>query len=392
MMSGEGTPFGGDNLLVTEERLDLLVRLLNLSGEGSDTTQLRHLLLADMEVLQRTFAAAMRRQLVPAAIAALTDRGILHVPAHEDGCRSALIAQLAMANRLHSERRQVLLDTLTECVGALNRVGIEPLLLKGAVSLVSGKPAWRTQRDIDFAVAPNEAHATVEALRLAGFHEVPDHSARPHHLHPLTREGFPATLEPHVMLGGARARSVLPDDMLWSTMSSVDHDGKRYQLLSPAAFALHGLGHHYFQNRGYLFGTMSLKGLLEFCFAVQDMDENDARSFCELSESNAHLAAGVSVVCATASDLLGLRPPEGLAFDEGIRRVGRDMATRMMTGMTQNPLRSAAMHAGTARRTSGSVAAGVASLQRGLRDALHTAVWFDQREQRRNASGILQDL
>jgi hypothetical protein len=392
MMSDTDKASRCDSLLASEELLDLLVRLLNLSGDRSDTTQLRQLLLADMEVLQRTFAAATRRQLVPAAITALTDRGILHVPAHEDGCRSALIAQLARANRLHSERRQVLLDTLIECVGALNRVGIEPLLLKGAVSLVSGKPVWRTQRDIDFAVRPDEADATVEALRQTGFHEVADDSARPHHLHPLTREDFPATLEPHVMLGGTRARSVLPDEMLWSTASSADHDGVRYQLLSPAAFALHGLGHHYFQNRGYLFGTISLKGLLEFCFAVQDMDENDGQSFCELSESNAHLAAGVSIVCAAAADLLALRPPEGLAIDQRIERAGREMAMRMMTGMTQNPLRSAIIHATTARRTSNSVVEGVASLQRGLRDALHTAVWFDQREQRRNASGILQDL
>ena len=383
---------GADSLLAKGERPDLLVRLL-ASANGSTTAgDLRTALLGDTNALEATFAAAIRRQLVPAAIAALEARGILHVPRHENEAPPGLLAQLAQAKRLHAERRQLLRNTLFEAVGALNRQGIEPLLLKGAVSLVSGEPAWRTLRDIDFVIPPGQAAACLAALKQQGFCEVADSGARPHHLHPLSRDGFPATLEPHVMLGGTRARSVLSDESLLRTASTHELEGVRYKLLSPAAFALHGLGHHYFQNRGYLFGTMSLKGLLEFCAGVQALTAADAAEFHELYTGNAHLSAGIATVCALGLELLALRLPEGCAISERAKSAGSEMARRILTGQTQQPFAAVISHMSVTSEVPDVRAGRLYSFQRGLRDVLHPAVWIDHHEQRRNASGILQDL
>lgn len=386
-------PGSDETLLGNHERLDLLVRLLAAGNGAGNAGELRQALLGDMQGLEGTFAAATRRQLVPAAIAALTTRGILPVPPAETGARPGIVSQLAMAQRLHRERRQILRDTLLDSIAVLNQAGIEPLLLKGAVSLVTGEPAWRTLRDIDFAIRPDEARTAQRVLQEAGFQEVADDSARPHHLHPLTRDGFPATLEPHVMLGGARARSVLSDALLWHEARDHSLGDARFKQLAPAAFALHGLGHHYFQNRGYLFGTISLKGLLEFCAAVQALPASDATQFRALSATIPHLAAGVATVSALGVEMLGLKLPEGYVVPEAATRAARDMAARLLGGRTQSPFKAVLTHSRIAGRAGdGALAGSLQSLQRGVRDALHTAVWFDGLEQRRNASGILQDL
>lgn len=391
-MNPNPLPSNQDTLLSSHERIDLLVKLLATDHNSASVGNLRQVLLGDMQALEGTFAAATRRQLVPAAIATLTLSGILSVPASEAGARPGIVTQLAMAQRLHLERRRALQDTLLDSITVLNQEGIEPLLLKGAVSLITGEPAWRTLRDIDFAIRPDEADKAQAALLRAGFHEVANDSARPHHLHPLTREDFPATLEPHVMLGGVRARSVLSDALLLSTIRSHSLDSARFKLLSPAAFALHGLGHHYFQNRGYLFGTISLKGLLEYSAAIKTLADDDAVQFRSLSSHNPHLAAGVATMSALGVELLGLKLPEGYTIPEAATRSARDMAVRLLGGRTQNPFKAVMEHARIAGQVGGSTADGLQSLQRGVRDAVHTAVWFDSRDQRRNASGILHDL
>lgn len=70
------------------------------------------------------------------------------------------------------ERNQRLLAQLTEAVGALNRAGIEPTLLKGAALWADGaelKPHDRLLTDLDLLVRPEEVERAVAALALQGF-------------------------------------------------------------------------------------------------------------------------------------------------------------------------------------------------------------------------------
>lgn len=96
------------NLLLPNERLDLLVRLLAAGYGSAKAEDLRQTLLGDIKALEGTFIAATRRQLNPAAIDALTNLSILHMPTHENSAKLDLVAQLAKAKRLHKERRQML--------------------------------------------------------------------------------------------------------------------------------------------------------------------------------------------------------------------------------------------------------------------------------------------
>lgn len=384
-MSGQSAT----SLLVPGERLDLLIKVLRFRLETDDLGELRQALLSDADAFNGLLLSASRRQLVPAAIKALRTHGILHPRLGSSESGQGVLAELARAEKSYTVRRQQLAAGLKEVLEVLNAQDIEPVIMKGSVSLISGEPAWRMQRDIDFFVPPDRAQDTSRALKGAGFEEVADDSPRPHHLHPLARNDLPGTLEPHVMLGGSRARSVLPDNLLLPTASSRTWEGLRCQLLSPAANVLHGAAHHYFQNRGYLFGTMSMKGLLEFAFAVNELDETGARQLSDMGASSAHLQAGLSVLLALSEELLALELPPALNTGEAARKSAKRMATRILNGQTAGPVRSALGHARLAAKCKTQGAA--AAVGRSLLDASHTAVWFDAREQCRNASGILVD-
>ncbi|MEO1160859.1 MAG: nucleotidyltransferase family protein, partial [Pseudomonadota bacterium] len=279
----------GATLLLPTERHDLLVRLLRFDPQPEQISALRFELLSDIRAMEAVMSAASRRQLVSAAISQLKLNGILRPkPAHH-GERETITTQIGRLDAEFSQRRALLTRALQDIIARLNDVGIEPLILKGAMSLISGEPDWRFQRDIDFAIYPLQAGATVAALAKAGFSECEHSGPRPHHLRPMERTGLPATIEPHVKLAGARAQSVLPDEILLQTESTETWRGLKYRRLSDAGFVLHGLAHHHYQNRGYIYGTFSLKGLLEFASAVSRLDAAAVSQLAEIASPRARL-------------------------------------------------------------------------------------------------------
>jgi hypothetical protein len=75
------------------------------------------------------------------------------------------------------ERNRRLRSQLIEVVGALNESGIEPVLLKGAITLFCGSETrvrCRMISDLDLNVAPAERAATTAALLRLGYSEMAD--------------------------------------------------------------------------------------------------------------------------------------------------------------------------------------------------------------------------
>lgn len=378
----------GASLLLPTERHDLLVRLLRFDLRPQEISALRFELLGDIRAMEALMSAASRRQLVSAATSQLKLYGILHPrPAHDEG-RETVTTQISRLDAEFSQRRAVLTQALHDIITHLNRADITPLILKGSMSLISGQPDWRFQRDIDFAVCPDQAGATVAALVDAGFVECANMGSRPHHLRPMERAGLPATIEPHVKLAGRRASAVLPDEVLLQTEVVETWCGLKYRRLSAAAFILHGLAHHHFQNRGYIYGTFSLKGLLEFAFGVSRLDTQAVSQLRKITEGCARLSAGLNLWCALARNVLNTSLPEGLEPGHVARRDAQIVARRYLSGHTASPVTGVREHLRLMKHQLSAGGAG-SSAVRAMLEGCHSAVWLDYKAQRHKASGIV---
>ncbi|MEP6163824.1 MAG: nucleotidyltransferase family protein, partial [Anderseniella sp.] len=331
-------------LLQSDERLDLLIRLLSFDRNFSAIGELRLELLNDTSQFEAMMEAAVRRHLLPAALVQLKDKGIL--PPHrsartKDG---SIVTQLADFENQFKQRRASFGTALHDVLSCLNKVGVQPIVLKGSMSLISGQPEWRFQRDIDFAVEPSEADKTVSALRKVGFRECDDQDERPHHLQPMARDDMPGTLEPHVKLAGSRARAVLPDDVLVQSVTDHVWQGVNYRAMSSAGFLLHGLAHHHFQNRGYIYGTVSLKGLLEFAHTVSRLQETDVLELDRMTATLPRLKAGLQLWYGLATRLLGVRLPPGVTVSSDAEKLADTVSNRHLRGRTVRPFAGVREH------------------------------------------------
>lgn len=377
------------SLSLHDERVDLVVRILRQDLQPDQLTQLRAELLSNLSCLDGLMKAALRRQLASAVLHNLNAMGVFGIVPPGRTRPDNILGQLQDAHERLEQRRGKFADTLKDIIQCLNASGVQPLVLKGSISLIDGHPSWRFQRDIDFAINPSEADQTVSALRQAGFSECHNSSAQPHHLRPMERHGVPGTIEPHVKLADARAGSALPDPVLLKTAATGTWQTLKYRRLSNAGFLLHGLAHHHFQNRGYLFGTFSLKGLAEFGAALQAMDEADVRDLIEITSANATLKAGLDLWLALSERVLGCSKVGNYEVDATAYLQAADFAKRYLAGETLFPFRAATDHI-ELMRNCGSGRLTLADYIATLSEAGHSAVWFRYNAQRHNASGILQ--
>lgn len=108
---------------------------------------------------------ASRQYILPALAASLRDLDLIGSLDEELG---AFLLAVRAAN---VERNDELRDQLATAVGVLNRAGIEPVLLKGAIRLVDGPypdHGWRMMRDLDLLV-PGDLATAIGALERAGY-------------------------------------------------------------------------------------------------------------------------------------------------------------------------------------------------------------------------------
>ena len=103
-------------------------------------------------------------------------------------------------------RNNALQRQLVEAVACLNVIGIEPVLLKGAIRLVDGlypDLGWRLMRDLDLLVPRERLHDAAAQLRWIGYASPSSSTPRSHwHLPPLVRAPAEAVIEVHEDLLG----------------------------------------------------------------------------------------------------------------------------------------------------------------------------------------------
>lgn len=210
---------------------------------------------------------AQQHKVAPALWSAIASRG--DVP-------SPVKAYFQMERELNARRNTVLMDSLEAIVARLNGEGIAPALLKGSASVASGlypDPAERLMLDLDLLVTPEQAAASVAALRALGYTDL--HVSRTrwvsqevHHLPALCAPSGDFVVELHTWLLDKQYEPMLPHAVVMQRATEVQWRGGRVRMLHPTDRVVHNIVHAQLHHELSDMGTAEIRQLRELCLLV----------------------------------------------------------------------------------------------------------------------------
>jgi hypothetical protein len=172
-------------------------------------------------------------------------------------------------HQLNVERNAHLQAQLLEAVQKLNSVNVSPVLLKGAMHLVTdmyGDPGARIMSDIDLLVPENEIKKCMAALQELGYRireeKLDDYPEHHHHCPPLFRPGDYADIEIHRKLMEGYA-DILSAETAIAHADTLVTQGIPLRVLSPSHRTIHNILHSQLVDRNHLAGILSLRSLHE---------------------------------------------------------------------------------------------------------------------------------
>ena len=215
--------------------------------------------------------ALAHRHLVAASwYAALRRRGLLERAPVQIG------EHLAALHELSLQRNRLLRCELIRAACACNALGIEPVLLKGALALLPGQPpemAARLLGDLDLLLPADRIADGRNALQTLGYYatHAEDHCTSHHHAPPLFHPDHGAKFELHrAVLGGALA-AALPAEEVWRDSQRIGFEQAVVRTPSPTHQVLHNLLHTLVQDHRAEWGMLELRQLLDLVqFRVRD--------------------------------------------------------------------------------------------------------------------------
>lgn len=178
-------------------------------------------------------------------------------------------AHLAAVYTLSLERNRILRRELLHAARALNALGIEPLLLKGALALLPDQPpeiAARLMGDLDVLLPANRLADSQNALKALGYydpHEGDDQYRTHHHVPPLVHRNHGVKFELHHAVLGRSQDAALPAAEMWRDSQRIPF--KDTLVRSPALThrVLHNLLHTLLQDHRAEWGMLELRQLLD---------------------------------------------------------------------------------------------------------------------------------
>ena len=232
---------------------DLMARILAGRLQGcAPSEELRAMVLSPSIGWEQVLRHASAQFVLPAFAAALRDLGLIELLDEELG------AFLSAVHAANVERNDELRDELAAAVAVLNRVGIEPVLLKGAIRLVDQlypDHGWRMMRDLDLLVPKDKL---VRALERAGYLRLDPGAfelGRPKalaqidlHPEPFSTRAEAGLLSAAEILDGARPAAFGNGSV---RLPAVEHQ------------LVHLVGHCQIRHLGYAFGSITLRDRLE---------------------------------------------------------------------------------------------------------------------------------
>lgn len=258
--------------------------------------------------------ALAHRHLVAAPwYAALRRRGLLEQAPVE------IVEHLAALHELSVQRNQLLRRELIRAARAWNALGVEPLLLKGALALLPGQPpemAARLLGDLDLLLPADRLADCRHALQALGYYATheEDHYASHHHAPPLFHPDHGVKFELHraVLVGSLAA--TLPAEDVWRDSQQIAFEQAVMRAPSPTHRVLHNLLHTLVQDHRAELGAVELRQVLDL---VQFRVRDDAgivwpliqARFAALSQ-DAALGAHLQIIYK----LFGQPPPDSVHF------------------------------------------------------------------------------
>ncbi len=365
--------------------VDLLREALHLDPAPGAVSLMRLKLLGDKDALPKLVSAADQRMLLSALLQRLFDYELIDdTSAHADG----LERQLGAAWQAHINRRRQLADGLVEIISSLNAAGITPLLMKGAVSLWTGQPAWRQQRDIDILVAPDDSTRAHRLLTSIGFAPMPDQNPAPHHLQPIIRPDIPASIEIHFAASNPRGERYLSTcEFMQHSQRSQTPDGT-VMLPGPVEHLLHMVVHNHFTHRNATFGVAPLKGLYEFAWQISQASPDDVRAMHHHATRDARLLAALELWFAAAINWFGVQLPNDIKIpQDAVSRWARQ-AERLRHHRLPSLTTALAEEISMIRARSRGVSGFVQAFWDPLKDLATAPIWIDRKEQALKSAGI----
>ncbi len=191
---------------------------------------------------------------------------------HRRGLPAEVWRYLDYLHVMNSRRNRFVHRQALELIGALNEVGITPMILKGALMVLADVRVGRATRmmaDIDVVVpheSRSEAFAVLDRLGYKMRSAYPDGH---HAAGEFAREGSPAAVDLHFEL--VDQRYVLPANEVWNSATRAETPaGGRYFVPSPTFRVLHNIIHaqvHYLG--GFYRGDLDLRQLYELAYLAR---------------------------------------------------------------------------------------------------------------------------
>jgi hypothetical protein len=239
----------------------LVARVLRERLQGAVASEpLRAMVTARGVAWERVVSVASAELVLPALAAALKDLGLIGSLDRELG---AFLAAVHAANR---ERNGELRNELATAARALNRVGIEPVLLKGSLRLLDGlypDDGWRMLRDLDLLLPEASLAQAGRALEAAGYAACGSRGE-------MRRREGPCQIDLHAdLLNAARDRRLLPAaDVLNGARRATLGD---LSLRIPAIEhqLVHLIGHGQIRHLGHACGRIPMRDRLEAAALVR---------------------------------------------------------------------------------------------------------------------------
>lgn len=210
---------------------------------------------------------AQQHKVAPALWSAIASRGDVPTP---------IRAYFQMERELNVRRNTVLMDGLEAILVRLNGEGIVPALLKGSASVASGlyaDPAERLMLDLDLLVTPEQAAASVAALRALCYTDLHAPQTRwvaqeVHHLPALCAPSGDFVVELHTWLLDKQYEPMLPHAAVMQRATEAQWRSGRVRMLNPTDRLVHNIVHAQMHHHLSDMGTVEIRQLRELCLLV----------------------------------------------------------------------------------------------------------------------------
>ena len=240
---------------------DVVARVLakRLQG-GAPSEELRARVRTAGIAWERVLGLASAQFVLPAFAAALRDLDL--IGSLDEGLGAFLLA----VHAANLERNVELRDELAAAVGVLNRAGIEPVLLKGAIRLTDRlypDDGWRMLRDLDLLVPETSLSDAIRALEEAGYASCGlDGEVR--------RRGGACQIDLHTALfGGSQQAPLLQAAQVLDRSRRLALEDGRVRLPAVEHQLVHLIGHGQIRHCGHAIGRVDLRDRLEAAALVQ---------------------------------------------------------------------------------------------------------------------------